>query len=628
MNDDNRTKQELLEEISRLQENIAQAEAETNARIRAFFDFALLGWLVYKPGQGFTRANKKACEMIGYTAEELETMNWQDLIHLHDLDKSANMIDVLESGSIEEDTYEHRILRKDGSNICASITFKSIKNELDKVFQYFVIIQDISSRKKKEALQKEWLSFVKFNPNPILKYNLEGIILLANKAAHNLFDIKQLTGLHITEIFTRIEENVFLSAIKTNKVTKFEYEFHKGIFSISIQPLENTLEAHLYFHDITLLKSIESQLNENMEKLENVINNANAIIYTLNTERKFTFISPSVKELLGYEPNEILDKDFSELIYQDDVEKVLNRFYSIINQREVVKDLEYRIKHKNGNYLWQRTNASLALVNHDKQKIVIGSAYDVTEKIIAREELIRAKQIAEETNKLKTIIIENMGHELRTPLNSIFGYTELLQNVITDSTQQRYVQNIKISSLRLYKTLTLLMQLSKIEADPTKLDIQEINIVDFVREHIAYYGGAIKEKSLFLHLIIKNEILNSYIDEKLFSEVLRQLMDNAIKFTKEGGITVELDIVVEGERKWSEIKLIDTGIGFKEDYYHRIFEAFRQGSEGTTRNFEGIGLGLHFVFKIINLLNGKINIESKQRLGTTITLKFPNNTSE
>jgi len=221
-----------------------------------------------------------------------------------------------------------------------------------------------------------------------------------------------------------------------------------------------------------------------------------------------------------------------------------------------------------------------------------------------------------------------MGHELRTPLNGIFGYTELLQNSITDSTQQRYVQNIKISSLRLYKTLTLLMQLSKIEADPTKLDIQEINIVDFVREHIAYYGEAIKEKSLFLHLIIKNEILNSCIDEKLFSEVLRQLMDNAIKFTKEGGITVELDIVVEGERKWSEIKLIDTGIGFEEDYYHRIFEAFRQGSEGTTRNFEGIGLGLHFVFKIINLLNGKINIESKQGLGTTITLKFPNNTSE
>ncbi len=245
------------------------------------------------------------------------------------------------------------------------------------------------------------------------------------------------------------------------------------------------------------------------------------------------------------------------------------------------------------------------------------------ERSQAEEELVKAKDKAEEMNQLKTSFLANMSHELRTPMVGILGYTEILKREVTDPELKEMSDEIFESATRLLSTLNLILDLSNIEADKSEIKMTEINIGNVTVNQIKCFEQMAEKKNLYLKTVIADEQIYSSLDERIFRQIINNLVSNAIKFTDKGGVTVEVDKMLIKNKGKAILRVTDTGIGIPKDSQQIIFEEFRQVSEGFNRGFEGSGLGLCIADKFVKLMDGEISVDSVLGEGSTFTVRFP-----
>lgn len=245
------------------------------------------------------------------------------------------------------------------------------------------------------------------------------------------------------------------------------------------------------------------------------------------------------------------------------------------------------------------------------------------ERTRSREELVKAKEKAEEMNQLKTRFLANMSHELRTPMVGILGYTEILKNEVTNPELKEMSEEIYVSANRLLETLNLILDLSKIEANKSEIHPVEINVKDVTINQVKCFQELAKKKDIFMNIIPKEEQLYAMLDERIFRQIINNLVSNAIKFTIKGGVTIEINKELVNENETVVIRVKDTGIGIPKESHQIIFEEFRQASEGLNRIFEGSGLGLSITKRFVELMDGKISVESEQGKGSTFIVSFP-----
>jgi len=232
-----------------------------------------------------------------------------------------------------------------------------------------------------------------------------------------------------------------------------------------------------------------------------------------------------------------------------------------------------------------------------------------------QQELVEAKQKAEVSNKLTSALLANMNHELRTPMNGILGFAEILVNDLRDPESKGKAENILVSGRRLMDTLDAIMDLSYLESDKVSRKFKPILVGKTVKTVIRSYEQAIKLKQLGLEIRIPEEIA-ILGDEHLFHHLVKSLVDNAVKFTEAGCITITANQITQDEKQMVYLSIMDTGIGIPKEHYQMIFEAFRQVSEGYGRQFEGSGLGLTICKRIVDIMNGEISLNSIENEGT------------
>jgi signal transduction histidine kinase/tetratricopeptide (TPR) repeat protein/ActR/RegA family two-component response regulator len=240
-----------------------------------------------------------------------------------------------------------------------------------------------------------------------------------------------------------------------------------------------------------------------------------------------------------------------------------------------------------------------------------------------REELLIAKEKAEESDKLKSTFLSNMSHELRTPLNGILGFTDILRMEIPQEEFRNMAEIIHSSGNRLLDTLNSIIDLSIIESNKMEVEIQEIHLNEFISERISLFSAAATKKNIGLDFEVDHENTVISTDRKVLNSLLNNLIDNAIKYTEKGKVNVLASIFNKDGGHWLKLRVIDTGIGIEEKKIKNIFEKFRQGSEGHGRQFEGAGLGLTICKKYVEILNGEIMIESKFNEGSVFTVHIP-----
>jgi PAS domain S-box len=259
--------------------------------------------------------------------------------------------------------------------------------------------------------------------------------------------------------------------------------------------------------------------------------------------------------------------------------------------------------------------------------------FDVTARKEVEQELTKAKEKAEESDKLKSAFLANMSHEIRTPMNSILGFTEILKDPdVSEEERQEYLQIIETSGARMLNIISDIVDVSKIESGQMRISISEVNISKKLKDMHSFFKPEAEKKGLSLSIDcdLNNDLVIKTDREKIYG-ILSNLIKNAIKYTKTGTIKFGYkDISTELQKTQNQANqsillfyVSDTGMGISPDQKNIIFERFRQGSESMSRKHEGAGLGLSISKAYIEMLGGKIWFESQEKKGSIFYFTLP-----
>ncbi len=364
------------------------------------------------------------------------------------------------------------------------------------------------------------------------------------------------------------------------------------------------------------LEIVNEKIKESEEKYRIITENSADAIFVVNNEGKYVYVNSEVTNLLGYGKEEMLTFTIRDLAPKDKMEEYYKSFMSLFQTGKLFAEIQ--LKKKTDELISVDINA-VVLPNG----LAYASCRDITERKNVQNEILKAKEKAEEMNRLKSYFLSNMSHELRTPMIAIMGYAELLQNEITDSDQLLMIEGILEGASRLNSTFLNILELSEIESSSLNLSTSLRNLSKEVEESINPLYIMAARKKLYLKVEVLDIELQVDIDPILFRDAIYQIVDNAIKFTKKGGILIQIDKYRKLDQFKAMVRITDTGVGISQDDILKIFGEFRQASEGMSRAYEGLGVGLSLVKKILEMMNGEINIESEIGKGTTITLVLP-----
>lgn len=377
------------------------------------------------------------------------------------------------------------------------------------------------------------------------------------------------------------------------------------------------------------LHGINERLIESEEKFRELAENTNDAFW-LRDEKELLYINPSFEKLWGRKKEQIFEnpEQLEKLVHPEDRSRYtkwedFQLFSTIINYSE-----QFRIIKDDGTIRWLWARIHPVFNNEGKIYRLAGIATDITELKETEIALLRAKEKAMESDNLKSAFLANISHEIRTPMNGVLGFLELLSDEsLTVETRNQYINIIRRSSKQLLQLINDIIDISKIEANQLNLDIHECNINTITRDIFLFYqkDKLLLEKDnleLKIELPLNDEYAKIYTDESRLSQILMNIVDNAVKFSNQGQIVIGYR---HADKKTIEFYIKDTGIGIPKDQYHLVFERFRQIDGSTTRKFGGTGLGLSISEGLVKLLGGSIWFESEPGVGTTFYVTLPYN---
>ena len=583
--------------------------------------------------------NPKFSSLTGYSYQEALGKNPRILkTDYQNPDVYKNLWETISSGKEWRGEFLNK--KKNGELFWEFASISPIFDNSGKITSYMAVKEDITERKKVEKSLQDSLSLLETT----LESTVDGILVVDNLGQIQKFNKKFLEMWRIPEAIIKKRNDAEAINFVLDQL-KYPDEFQARIHEIYNTDLESTeilefKDGRVFerfsrpqylngkvigrvwsFRDITERKRAEDALRESEMKFRTLFETSAEGILSTDEEENIVLVNPHMVEMTGYSEGELLKMKYIDLLPEDELEDHIQKMKR--RKQNFTDVYERKLRTKDGKIIWTMVSASPLKDKDGNFTGSFGTFTDITERKIAAEELRIAKERAEEINRLKSIFLANISHELRTPLIGILGYAETLYHEIENPQFKEMAQILLKSGNRLKDTLNLLLDLSHVEADKIQLELTQLNLHKLIRNKFREFYHNVTEKGLKFRIIMEEDDIEIIADEKMLSAAIDHLLTNAIKYTNNGSITITVSKNTVDKKSYSEIKIQDTGIGIPPERINLIFEPFRQASEGLARSFEGIGLGLTVAQKFIQLLGGKISVESKIGEGSIFTITLP-----
>src|ERR1035437_1904981 len=624
-----------IEDITELKQ-AEEALQRSELRFRTFYENAKIGLYRTNPAGTILMANKALVKMLGYPSfEKIVERNLEKDIYEPTYQRKEFLEKIEKDGEIND--FESVWVRQDGSEFFVRESAQAIRDSQGTTLYYDGMVEDITERKRAgEEVQEseerfrmvfenvfDGISIYNEDPDPskrrLIECN-ERYSILAGRSRDELLQLGSTLGLQMT-----LEDKANINRLESiDRGTAYQ-----GFFSwIRPDGKENVIEyvgmpitwrGKSYTigidRDITERKRAEEEIVMLAQSLRSV----NESVSITDMKDKLIFVNQSFLNAYGYSEDELIGKQIRIVGSPNNPPELIAEILSAALRGGWKGEL--RNKRKDGSEFPIYLSTTIINDKDGKPLGLIGVATDITERKRTEQELIEAKEKAEEMNRLKSNFLANMSHELRTPLIGINGYADFLRQDIENPELKEMAEIIFNSGTRLSETLNLILDLSKFESEKMEFSYQKIDVVSETEEIIMLFKESARKKELYLKTSYNQTSIFINTDERAFRSILNNLINNAIKFTNEGGVVADISL----KDNFVEIRVIDTGIGISKEYQDKIYEEYRQVSEGYTRKFEGAGLGLNITKKLVEKFGGEITVNSEPGKGSTFIVKLPVN---
>jgi PAS domain S-box-containing protein len=496
------------------------------------------------------------------------------------------------------------------------------------------IIRDITARKNAEQEVTRMANIIESSADSIVSERLDGTIVSWNKGAEKLFGYKaeEIIGKHINVLLPddkQAEEERILSEVANGKNITLETtrKYKDGrIFHISssVSPINDSfgkvIGAAKIARDISERKKTEQELKDSAERLAAIMNTVVDGIITINHIGIVQTFNPSAERIFGYKADEVIGKNVKMLMpdpYHSEHDGYLGNYLTTGDAKVIGIGREVTAKRKDSSIF--PMDLAISEMSVSGSRMFVGMIRDITARKEAERQLEEERLKAEHANYAKSEFLATMSHEIRTPLNGILGMAELLSNMDLNEKEGRYVNTILSSGELLLVLINDVLDFSKIEAGELELENIPVIINALISEVTQLLCNRASENNVELAVKCPQDIpLAVLTDPVRLRQVLINLIGNAIKFTKEGHVLINVSVKNFRESYVGlRFEVTDTGIGIPQEKIATIFEQFSQADSSTTRKFGGTGLGLAICKKLVEKMGGKIGVESLPDKGST-----------
>lgn len=377
-----------------------------------------------------------------------------------------------------------------------------------------------------------------------------------------------------------------------------------------------------YSLDMTEKVKSESELKKQTELIEKILDISPTLIYIKRADGSIYMANKATAKMFGFDsPGEIINKSPDDLHVKNEELAVWKLHDQKVLETDELHIFEETFTTKDNQILWYLTHKIPFYIN-ENEKCILGVGVDITPLKNIQADLLELNRKAREAADAKMMFLSNMSHEIRTPLNAIIGFGQLMIQEELDDKAKEFAKTILFAAKNLLNLINDILDYSKIQEGKFPVNYVSFNLNKFISNIESIFKLKAKEKNIYFKIekdFDENIIIQS--DSTILNQILNNLISNAIKFTKIGGVKV----IASVKDNILFIQVHDTGIGISEEFKNKIFNTFEQENSQISREFGGTGLGLAITKKFVELLNGEISFESTQGLGTIFYVKIPVN---
>ncbi|SDB30548.1 PAS domain S-box-containing protein [Desulfonatronum thiosulfatophilum] len=626
---------ETYEHMSKLNKELEKYARETERQYQEIFENAPIGIFQSTPQGRYLSVNPEYVRILGFQDPEEMIDSVTDIatqLYVRPEEREIYKEQLNTSG--QSYNFEAELRRKDGNTIWVSMNTRA-KRTQDGRMIYEGFLSDITQRKHAEhALmyeQKLNQAISDSAPGMLFLYDPEGRLVRWNKNLEYLsgYSAEELAGMQVMDWYIGDEQSrkavqdAIAMAIGEGLGEAETYPQIKGGGKIPVylRISRFAIEDKQYFVgvgiDISRLKKTEEQLKEVSDRLAVILENIPAGVVVHDMDGQFIFVNENACRISGYSRRELMTMAVTDLDQSASLSQEAVRFWHELNYDES-RSVETRLIRKDGTQY--PAEIRLNPIKMNGERVLLAIVFDITERKMTEQVIKDARFAAEAANKSKSEFLANMSHEIRTPINGIMGMMQLLETTSLDNDQKQYVQLTLSSAKRLNRLLSDILDLSRVEAGKMAVLESEINFTELRDSVAGLFSINARNKGIELICNVDQALPPTLIgDETRIRQILFNLVGNALKFTKMGKVCLEVGLL-ESTSNGLRVRFTvqDTGIGIPEDRLTDIFEPFRQVEGNYTRYYQGAGLGLAIVQRLVHLMDGSIEVQSDLGKGTRV----------